>query len=44
MDHLVKYLSTFYMKMRTIKMHLLDIDQTGATTKDGTEAALYALK
>jgi hypothetical protein len=36
MDHLVKYLSSFCVKMRTIKMPLLDVDQTGATTMDGT--------
>jgi hypothetical protein len=44
MDHLVKYVSAFCVKTRTIKTHLLDIDQTGATTMDGTEAIIYALK
>jgi hypothetical protein len=44
MEHLVKYLSAFCMETLTVKTRLLDIDQTGATTQDGVNAIIHALK
>lgn len=44
MDHLVKYLSAFCLKTRTVHSYLLDIDQTGQTTDDGVKAIMHSLK